>query len=140
MDKYDLLPRQLLHEGTCGPDNFFEPQIKPTHEKYIRMVHHNSYVDRLDDLDIQGHDARKIGFPLSEQLVERERKITHGTIKACEFALENGLAMNIAGGTHHAYSDHGEAFGEQGVWEHHIETHIPVLIEVPWLRVEEIKD
>ena len=54
--------------------------------------------------------ARKIGFPLSEELVERERIIADGTIKGCEYALKNGIAMNIAGGTHHAYSDHGEAF------------------------------
>ncbi|MEO0528620.1 MAG: histone deacetylase, partial [Bacteroidota bacterium] len=55
-------------------------------------------------------EARKIGFPLTEDLVERERIIADGTMKACEFALEYGIAMNIAGGTHHAYTDRGEAF------------------------------
>ncbi|MGB2760576.1 MAG: histone deacetylase, partial [Maribacter stanieri] len=48
--------------------------------------------------------------PLSEDLVERERIIADGTIKGCEYALEYGISMNIAGGTHHAYSNHGEAF------------------------------
>lgn len=110
MDKYDLLPRQLLHEGTCSSENFFQPEISPTDEIYIRSTHENTYVDRLYDLDIHGHEARKIGFPLSKALVERERTITNGTIRACDLALENGLAMNIAGGTHHAYSDRGEAF------------------------------
>ena len=74
------------------------------------MTHDSDYIDRLYNLDIHGHAARKIGFPLSEKLVERERTITNGTIQACEFALQYGLAMNIAGGTHHAYSDRGEAF------------------------------
>ena len=110
MDKYDLLPRQLLHEGTCEADNFFQPVIASADETYIRSTHENTYVDRLYHLDIHGHEARKIGFPLSKALVDRERTITNGTIKACDLALENGLAMNIAGGTHHAYSHRGEAF------------------------------
>ena len=110
MDKYDLLPRQLLHEGTCSTANFFEPEIQSADEKYIRLTHNKNYVDRLYDLDIHGHAARRIGFPLSGKLVERERTITNGTIQACEFALQHGLAMNIAGGTHHAYSNRGEAF------------------------------
>jgi len=110
MDKYDLLPRQLLHEGTCLKDNFFQPKIKTYDEKFIRMTHNPDYVDRLYNLDIHGHQARKVGFPLSEKLVKRERTITNGSIQACDLALENGLAMNIAGGTHHAYSNRGEAF------------------------------
>ena len=110
MEKYDLLPRQLLHEGTCSADNFFQPEIASEDEKYIRMTHSTDYLDRLYDLDIHGHAARKIGFPLSKKLVERERTISNGTIQACEFALQHGLAMNIAGGTHHAYSNRGEAF------------------------------
>ena len=110
MDKYDLLPRQLLHEGTCDADNFFQPELSSADETYIRSTHENTYVDRLYQLDIHGHEARKIGFPLSKALVDRERTITNGTIQACDLALENGLAMNIAGGTHHAYSHRGEAF------------------------------
>ncbi|GAA0753152.1 histone deacetylase family protein [Psychroflexus lacisalsi] len=110
MEKYDLLPKQLLHEGTCEQENFFQPEVKEDNEKYIRSVHTSEYLKELYSITIEPRKARKIGFPLSEVLVERERIITDGTIKACNFALEHGVAMNIAGGTHHAYSDHGEAF------------------------------
>ncbi|MBZ9778540.1 histone deacetylase [Psychroflexus sp. CAK8W] len=110
MEKYDLLPKQLLHEGTCKQDNFFQPEIREENEKYIQLVHTPEYLKELYSISIEPRKARKIGFPLSEVLVERERIITDGTIKACNYALEHGVAMNIAGGTHHAYSDHGEAF------------------------------
>jgi len=108
MIKYDLLPQQLLHEGTCTSENFFEPEIP--NDKYILAVHDPEYFYDLINIKIPPRAARKIGFPLSEVLVERERIIADGTIKGCEFALEHGIAMNIAGGTHHAYTDRGEAF------------------------------
>ncbi|MEO9662614.1 MAG: histone deacetylase [Maribacter dokdonensis] len=108
MLKYELLPQQLIHEGTCTEANFFEPEIP--NDKHIVAVHDPEYFYDLLNIMISPKMARKIGFPLSEELVERERIITDGTIKGCEYALKNGIAMNIAGGTHHAYSDHGEAF------------------------------
>ena len=108
MLKYELLPKQLLHEGTCTNDNFFEPEIP--NDKYILAAHDPEYFYDLLNMKIPPREARKIGFPLSEDLVERERIIADGTMKGCEFALEYGVAMNIAGGTHHAYSNRGEAF------------------------------
>ena len=108
MLKYELLPQQLIHEGTCTEANFFEPEIP--NDKHIVAVHDPEYFYDLLNIKISPKMARKIGFPLSEELVERERIIADGTIKGCEYALKNGIAMNIAGGTHHAYSDHGEAF------------------------------
>lgn len=108
MLKYDLLPKQLLHEGTCEPDNFFEPEIP--NDKHFVAVHDPIYFYDLLNIKIPPKEARKIGFPLTEELVERERIIADGTMKGCEFALENGIAMNIAGGTHHAYTNRGEAF------------------------------
>lgn len=108
MLKYELLPQQLLHQGTCTENNFFEPELP--NDKYIVAVHDPEYFYDLLNLKITSKAARKIGFPLSEDLIERERIIVDGTLKACEFALEHGISMNIAGGTHHAYSDHGEAF------------------------------
>lgn len=109
MSKYELLHSQLLHEGTCTSDNFFEPSGFPQRE-FLLAVHTEKYIDDLQHLTLKASAARKIGFPLSEKLVEREHIITQGTIEGCEYALENGIAMNIAGGTHHAYPDHGEAF------------------------------
>ncbi|MAB47157.1 MAG: histone deacetylase [Flavobacteriaceae bacterium] len=108
MEKYELLPQQLLHEGTCTNDNFFEPE-KPN-DKYIVAVHDPEYYYELVNLTLDQRAARKIGFPLSRALVEREVIIADGTIKASEYALKNGIAMNIAGGTHHAYTNRGEAF------------------------------
>lgn len=110
MEKYDLLPKQLIYEGTCEKHNFFAPIIHEENEKYILQAHSKNYVKQLYNCDIEPRKARKIGFPLSPKLVERERVITNGTIKACDYALENGIAMNIAGGTHHAYRNRGEAF------------------------------
>lgn len=108
MGKYELLYEQLLHEGTCKPDNFFEPE-KPNH-KYLVAAHEPDYFYDLLNITLDQRKARKIGFPLSELLVEREVIIADGTLKASDFALKYGIAMNIAGGTHHAFTNRGEAF------------------------------
>lgn len=109
MLKYELLPKQLLHEGTCIEDNFFEP-VKMLNENPILAVHDANYFYDLSNITLDQRAARKIGFPLSELLIEREIIIADGTIKASEYALKHGIAMNIAGGTHHAYTNRGEAF------------------------------
>ncbi|PWH83783.1 histone deacetylase [Algibacter marinivivus] len=108
MIKYELLPEQLIYEGTCTSNNFFEPHIPE--DAHILRVHTEGYYQDLQHLTLNARAARKIGFPLSEVLVKREVIIADGTIKATEFALKYGIAMNIAGGTHHAYSNRGEAF------------------------------
>ena len=108
MDKYTLLPQQLLYEGTCIDENFFEPKIP--NNKYIYLVHEPSYVSDLMNITLDQKSARKIGVPLSEELIAREMIIADGTIKASQYAIELGIAMNIAGGTHHAFTDRGEDF------------------------------
>lgn len=108
MEKYDLLPKQLLHEGTCEDENFFKPYL--IDESLILRVHTAAYVERLKNLDLSKKEIRVSGFPLSQELVDREQIIAQGTIDACKFALEYGVSMNIAGGTHHAFSDRAEAF------------------------------
>ena len=108
MEKYDLLPKQLLHEGTCTQENFFEPDLPEMSN--ILAVHNEEYVTDLLELSVEKRAARKIGFPLSKELIQRELIIADGTMKACDYALKYGIAMNIAGGTHHAYTNHGEAF------------------------------
>ena len=108
MEKYDLLPQQLIYEGTCSEDNFFEPKIP--NNKYFFLVHDAEYVSDLLNITLNSKAARKIGFPLSEELIAREMIIADGTMKASEFALQNGIAMNIAGGTHHAFTNRGEGF------------------------------
>ena len=108
MEKYDLIPQQLIHEGTCTKDNFFEPEIP--NNKYFFSVHTPEYFFDLLNITLSKKEERKIGFPLSEQLIAREMVITDGSMKASEFALEYGIAMNIAGGTHHAFTNSGEGF------------------------------
>ncbi len=108
MEKYDLLPKQLLHEGTCLENDFFTP--KKIDRSIIEQVHLSTYVQRLVDLRLDPKEVRKIGFPLSAQLIEREIIIAGGTLEGSLRALDTGIAMNIAGGTHHAFSGHGEAF------------------------------
>lgn len=108
MIKYELLPQQLLYEGTAEPDAFFEPDV--ANLESVLNVHKRSYVGELLELTLDPRAARKIGFPLSAELVERELRIANGTIMGTQKAFETGIAFNIAGGTHHAYSDRGEAF------------------------------
>ena len=108
MEKYDLLPKQLVHEGTCDPDNFFSPQTLDEH--VVKAIHQKDYVNRLKRMDLNRSEVRKIGFPISQQLVEREFIIAGGTLEGALKSLQEGISFNIAGGTHHAYSNHGEAF------------------------------
>lgn len=108
MLKYDLLPQQLLLEGTAIETDFFEPQKADLND--VLTVHTQEYVSKLINLQLDAKAVRKIGFPLSEELVKRELIIAQGTISGCKKALETKIAFNIAGGTHHAFSNSGEAF------------------------------
>lgn len=108
MEKYDLLPRQLLHEGTLEPDNLFAPNLLP--EEAILATHDANYWQKLKDQTLTRAEERRTGFPLSEQLVKRERIIMQGTVDCALHALKHGISMNIAGGTHHSFTDRGEGF------------------------------
>lgn len=108
MEKYDLLPKQLVHEGTCDPEYFFSPQA--VDDQIVKVIHQKEYVDRLKNMKLDQSEVRKIGFPISKQLVEREFIIAGGTIEGALKSFESGISFNIAGGTHHAHSSHGEAF------------------------------
>ncbi len=108
MLKYELIPEQLLYEGTCSIANFFSPtELDPF---WILGIHNATYWEDLKNLRISDKMVRRIGFPLTRQLIERETRIAQGTIECCHYALEYGISMNIAGGTHHAYADRGEGF------------------------------
>jgi acetoin utilization deacetylase AcuC-like enzyme len=108
MEKYNLLPEQLIYEGTLSETSFFAPY--PVEEKYILLTHNADYWRRLSNLQLTPAEIRKTGFPMSQQLIHREVTIAQGTIQAALFALDFGAAMNIAGGTHHAFTDRGEGF------------------------------
>jgi acetoin utilization deacetylase AcuC-like enzyme len=108
MLKYELIPAQLLHEGVIIRDNLFSPgQLT---EDMILTTHEENYWQQLRDLTLPVKEQRRIGLPMSAQLVERELKIAKGTIEGCSFAFKYGIAFNVAGGTHHAGSNWGEGF------------------------------
>jgi len=108
MEKYNLLPEQLRYEGTVDDSNFFEP--KPLDSKWILNTHDSVYFEKLQTLQLSKAEIRATGFPLSKGLIEREIQIAGGSVQSALYALEFGIGMNIAGGTHHAFSNRGEGF------------------------------
>ena len=108
MLKYDLIAEQLLYEGTITESNLFSPsRISQTD---LLRSHNSEYVHALNTLSLSASEIRKTGFALTQELVQREEIIMQGTIDAALYATEFGIGMNIAGGTHHAYKEHGEGF------------------------------
>jgi len=108
MEKYDLIPKKLIAEKTFSEDNFFEPGI--LNKEDVLLTHSNDYYNKLVSQSLSKKEIRPIGFPLSKLLIEREKKIAQGTIECVSFSIKNGISMNIAGGTHHAFADKGEGF------------------------------
>ncbi|MEJ5996090.1 histone deacetylase [Pedobacter sp. Du54] len=108
MLKYELIPEQLLYEGTITAENLFSPTLLDEH--YIINTHRFDYWEQLKNLTLPAKEQRRIGFPLTAQLVEREIRIAQGTIEGALFARQFGVAFNVAGGTHHAGSNWGEGF------------------------------
>jgi len=108
MIKYELLPEQLLYEGTVRESNFFHPP--PLEEATILWTHDAVYWEKLKALALSRKEIRAIGFPLSETLVRRGMHIANGTVQCALYAMQYGVALNVAGGTHHSFTDHGEGF------------------------------
>jgi acetoin utilization deacetylase AcuC-like enzyme len=121
MLKYELIHEQLLYEGTCTEANFFAPG--PIEDRWVLGVHTTGYVEALKTQTVDARMVRRIGFPMSARLIEREWIITQGTLEATHHARHDGVAMNVAGGTHHAYPDRGEGFcllNDVGVVAHYL--------------------
>ncbi|HMG92761.1 MAG TPA: histone deacetylase [Chryseolinea sp.] len=108
MSKYEVLPEQLLHEGTIETSNLFNPG--PIDERWILLTHDAEYWAKLKSHSLTSQEARRTGFPISRALIDREVCIVNGTLKSTLFALQYGIAMNIAGGTHHAFTNKGEGY------------------------------
>jgi acetoin utilization deacetylase AcuC-like enzyme len=108
MIKYELIPEQLIRESTCSENNFFNPE--KVDDYIVLLTHQKEYFERFKSLHLSKKEIREIGFPLSKELVDRELQIADGTIKGVHYSIEHGISMNIAGGTHHAFYDRGEAF------------------------------
>lgn len=108
MAKYELLPEQLLYEGTLSPADIHVPH--EMEEDVILLTHEAAYWQNLKHLQLTRQEERRTGFPLSAELVRRETTIAQGTLDGALHALQQGIAFNIAGGTHHAFADAGEGF------------------------------
>lgn len=108
MLKYELIPGQLLHEGTITPEDLFAPELCP--DEIVLLTHDRMYLDKLKNQTLTAREQRVIGFPQSPQLTRRELMIAQGTIDCMKYAKETGVAFNVAGGTHHAFRDRGEGF------------------------------
>ena len=106
--KYELLREQVLTSGIIGPESLREP-ARATRDALL-LVHTAGYVDRFLDGSLTAVELRRLGFPWSPALVERSLRAVGGTCEAASAALDDGIAMNLAGGTHHAFADHGEGF------------------------------
>jgi acetoin utilization deacetylase AcuC-like enzyme len=108
MLKYELIPQQLIREAIAEQEQFFEPTI--AEDDVIELTHTKEYLRLLRELQLPYQHIRRIGFPLSKELVEREKRIVQGSIDCALYAIKNGVSLNVAGGTHHAYADRGEGF------------------------------
>lgn len=108
MEKYELIPEQLLYEGTIGQNKLFMPE--PVSDSIAGLVHTKAYIEKLQQLQLTEKEIRRSGFPLSQRLIDREFIICGGTCEGAIAALSDGIAFNIAGGTHHAYADKAEGF------------------------------
>ncbi len=108
MDKYTLLPEQLLYEGTITERQFFTAE--PLSEAAILRTHTQEYWSKLQHGTLSRKEERAIGFPMRPELIARGRVIAQGTLDCARYARRDGVALNVAGGTHHSFAGRGEGF------------------------------
>jgi acetoin utilization deacetylase AcuC-like enzyme len=108
IEKYALLRDAVVAEGLVSPSHLHDPPRATIDE--LALVHTRDYIDRLTSGSLTEAELRLLGFPWSAALVERSYRAVGGTLSAARIAHREGVAMNLAGGTHHAFPDHGEGF------------------------------
>jgi acetoin utilization deacetylase AcuC-like enzyme len=108
VEKYAMLRERVVAEGIVAADRVLDPDGAT--DEMLRLVHTADYVARFTRGAMSAAELRRLGFPWSPALVERSRRAVGGTVAAARHALAQGTAMNLAGGTHHAFPDHGEGF------------------------------
>jgi acetoin utilization deacetylase AcuC-like enzyme len=106
--KYAMLRERVVTAGIVPPERVLDPAGAT--DSMLMLVHTEDYVRRFVGGALGDAEVRTLGFPWSPELVERSRRAVGGTVAAARHALEHGIAMNLAGGTHHAFADHGEGF------------------------------
>ncbi|MEP2770982.1 MAG: histone deacetylase [Fulvivirga sp.] len=108
IEKYELVKQQLVYEGTIAEEQVYDPGLAI--EEQILKVHTPEYWESLKTLSLDRKAIRKIGLPVTATSLKRAQNSVAGTITAAQNALKDGVGINLAGGTHHAYADHGEGF------------------------------
>lgn len=108
MRKYGLLRERVISEGVIRPEDLRVPDAA-TDEDILR-AHDADYLERVKSGTLSAKEIRRIGFPWTLEMVERSRRSSGATMAACRVALMEGMAVNLAGGTHHAFRDHGEGY------------------------------
>src|SRR5258708_19559562 len=106
--KYEALRRRVVASGIVPPDHVHEP--RRVERAALLRVHTPEYVDALTAGTLTEQELRRLGFPWSPALVERSYRAVGGTGEGALAAVIHGVGMNLAGGTHHAFADHGEGF------------------------------
>lgn len=106
--KFELVRDKLLAEGTLEPSEIVEPSAAPLED--VLLVHTTDYVSRLCGGNLTPKEIRRLGLPWSESLVQRSFYAVGGTLAAAHASLAEGCSSNLAGGTHHSFSDRGEGF------------------------------
>lgn len=108
MSKYPLLKALLLEQGLITPQDLMVPE--PLSQSVLAGVHSAAYLEKLNSGSLSAAEIRRLGLPWSEALWSRSQLAAAGTLLAARHALREGIAANLAGGTHHAFADHGEGF------------------------------
>jgi len=108
MQKYDLLPGVLLKEGYIAHGDLHQPE--EISDELLLKVHSADYLCKLIELRLDRQEERRSGFPQSTALIKREKIIMQGTVDCVDFAFNDGISLNVAGGTHHAFRDRAEGF------------------------------
>jgi acetoin utilization deacetylase AcuC-like enzyme len=108
IQKYRLIREKLLAEGTLRPEELLEPTL--VEPAAVRLVHTEEYWERLTSGSLPESAIRRMGLPWSEALLRRSRASVQGTLIAARIAIREGIAINLAGGTHHAFPDRGEGY------------------------------
>lgn len=108
MSKYSLLRDKLVADASLIDVHLLESD--PASDEQILRVHTPEYLEKVKHGTLSEKEIRRLGFPWSPQLLERSRRSVGGTIAACRAALQEGIAANLAGGTHHAHPDYGSGY------------------------------
>ncbi len=109
--RFPMIKYRMIREGAARAVADLEfHEAQPASDGELALAHHPDYIARASRGELTAAEQREIGFPWSPEMVERSRRSSGATIAACRAAFSEGIAVNLAGGTHHAYADHGAGF------------------------------